>query len=94
MGAGPLVENIPEAAAALLHRDRLEGPLPAFPYLEFDVQETADGEVRPTAVSCRAGWMAVPWLPLFAPAYVPCPADCLGLPRPAPCVPAAANCVP
>lgn len=43
--AGPLLENTVEAAVALLERDRREGPLCNFPYLEFDVQETADGEV-------------------------------------------------
>ncbi|KAI7840030.1 hypothetical protein COHA_006236 [Chlorella ohadii] len=38
-------ENTVEAVAALLQREREQGPLPHFPYLEFDVQETADGEL-------------------------------------------------
>ncbi|KAL4428354.1 hypothetical protein ABPG75_002443 [Micractinium tetrahymenae] len=42
---GELCENTVEAAAALLQREAAEGPLPHFPYLEFDVQETADGEL-------------------------------------------------
>ena len=31
---------------ALLEREQEAGPLPNFPYVEWDVQETADGEVR------------------------------------------------
>lgn len=42
---GELCENTVEAAAALLRREAAKGPLPHFPYLEFDVQETADGEL-------------------------------------------------
>ncbi|KAL4420264.1 hypothetical protein ABPG77_003443 [Micractinium sp. CCAP 211/92] len=42
---GKLCENTVEAAVALLRREAAEGPLPHFPYLEFDVQETADGEL-------------------------------------------------
>ncbi|PSC70906.1 glycerophosphodiester phosphodiesterase [Micractinium conductrix] len=42
---GPHCENTVEAALALLEREAREGPLPRFPYLEFDVQETADGEL-------------------------------------------------
>lgn len=44
--AGDHCENTIEALVALLQREREQGPLPSFPYLEFDVQETADGEVR------------------------------------------------
>ncbi len=47
-------ENTVEAVAALLQREREQGPLPHFPYLEFDVQETADGEVRRQCLSGAA----------------------------------------
>lgn len=42
---GQLCENTVETAVALLRREAAEGPLEHFPYLEFDVQETADGEL-------------------------------------------------
>jgi glycerophosphoryl diester phosphodiesterase len=42
---GEHCENTVEAVTALLQREQEQGPLPCFPYLEFDVQETADGEL-------------------------------------------------
>lgn len=42
---GRQCENTVEALEALLQREASEGPLPHFPYIEFDVQETKDGEL-------------------------------------------------
>lgn len=55
--AGDHCENTIEALVALLQREREQGPLPSFPYLEFDVQETADGEVRRLRWCLCSSWL-------------------------------------